>query len=120
MTCYFSSGLCSSRKEKRDRRSPSAVAAGLFQFRKRLIPELLSPIQSESMQADLVDQREREQFVKAGTMMINAVRSTVKSFVHRMPRCSSSYFCPLPANALIGVVARSSRTLLDQIALLGA
>ena len=57
-------------------------------------PKLLYPLEhrSEKSQAHLALLHSREVLVRARTQLINHVRGTVKSFGHRLPKCSASSF----------------------------
>jgi transposase len=60
----------------------------------RVDPKLLYPLEhrSEQSQAHLALLRSREMLVRSRTQLINHVRGTVKSFGHRLPKCSASSF----------------------------
>jgi transposase len=60
----------------------------------RLDPRLLYPLKhrSEASQAHLAMIRSREALVGSRTQLINHVRSAVKSFGHRLPKCSARSF----------------------------
>jgi transposase len=55
---------------------------------------LLSPIQhrGRSARADLAVARSRDAVVRTRTLLVNHVRSVVKSFGERLPKCSPEYF----------------------------
>src|SRR5215203_2384600 len=60
----------------------------------RLDPKLLYPLKhrSEASQAHLAMIRSREALVGSRTQLINHVRGAVKSFGHRLPKCSARSF----------------------------
>ena len=60
----------------------------------RLDPKLLHPIKHRSLtaQADLTVIRARAKLVEVRTTLINTVRSTVKGFGERLPRCIADSF----------------------------
>jgi transposase len=60
----------------------------------RLDPKLLYPLKhrSEASQAHLAVIRSREALVGSRTQLINHVRGAVKSFGHRLPKCSARSF----------------------------
>ena len=60
----------------------------------RLDPKLLHPIKHRSLaaQADLTVIRARAKLVEVRTTLINTVRSTVKEFGERLPRCIADSF----------------------------
>lgn len=60
----------------------------------RLDPKLLYPLQhrGESSQVHLALIRSREALVSSRTQLINHVRGSVKSFGHRLPKCSARSF----------------------------
>ena len=60
----------------------------------RADPELLSPVQhrSEQAQTDRALIKARDTLVATRTQLINHVRGTVKSFGHRLPKCGSVCF----------------------------
>ena len=60
----------------------------------RVDPKLLYPLEhrSEQSQAHLALLHSREALVRARTQLINHVRGTVKSFGHRLPKCSTQSF----------------------------
>jgi transposase len=60
----------------------------------RADPELLYPVEhrSEDSQAHLAVVHSREVLIRSRTQMINHVRGTVKSFGHRLPKCSAPSF----------------------------
>jgi transposase len=60
----------------------------------RLDPKLLYPLKhrSEASQAHLAMIRSREALVNSRTQLINHVRGAVKSFGHRLPKCSARSF----------------------------
>lgn len=55
---------------------------------------LLSPIQhrGEEVQADLAVAKARDGLVRCRTRLVNQVRSLVKSFGYRLPKCDAAYF----------------------------
>ena len=60
----------------------------------RADPELLYPVEHRGCdsQAHLAVVHSREALVRSRTQMINHVRGTVKSFGHRLPKCSTGSF----------------------------
>lgn len=60
----------------------------------RADPELLYPVEhrGEDSQAHLAVVHSREALIRSRTQMINHVRGTVKSFGHRLPKCSTQSF----------------------------
>ena len=60
----------------------------------RMDPTLLSPIRHRGAraQADLAQIRSRDELVSARTALINHVRGSVKSFGHRLSKCSTPTF----------------------------
>jgi transposase len=60
----------------------------------RADPELLYPVEhrGEDSQAHLALVHSREALIRSRTQMINHVRGTVKSFGHRLPKCSAPSF----------------------------
>jgi len=68
----------------------------------RLDPSLLYPIEhrDEDCQAHLALIHSREALVRARTQLVNHVRGTVKSFGHRLPKCSAGSFHYKVADAL--------------------
>ena len=60
----------------------------------RADPELLYPVEhrGEDSQAHLAVVHSREALIRSRTQMINHVRGTVKSFGHRLPKCSAPSF----------------------------
>ena len=60
----------------------------------RADPELLYPVahRGEDSQAHLAVVHSREALIRSRTQMINHVRGTVKSFGHRLPKCSAPSF----------------------------
>ncbi len=60
----------------------------------RADPELLYPVEhrGRDSQAHLAIVHSREALVRSRTQMINHVRGTVKSFGHRLPKCSTPSF----------------------------
>jgi transposase len=60
----------------------------------RLDPELLSPIhhRSPQAQADLSVLHSRDALIRSRTLLVNHVRSIVKSTGARLPSCTASYF----------------------------
>lgn len=68
----------------------------------RLDPKLLYPLKhrGENSQTHLALIRAREALVGSRTQLVNHVRGAVKSFGHRLPRCSSRSFHKKVAEAL--------------------
>jgi transposase len=68
----------------------------------RLDPALLSPIHHRSprAQADLAVLRSRDTLVRSRTLLINHVRSIVKSVGARLPSCSADAFAVKAASAI--------------------
>jgi transposase len=84
----------------------------------RFDPKLLSPIRhrSEEAQLDLATIRVRERLIGARTMLINATRGLVKSFGHRLPKCSANSFAQQARPQLPAALRETLQPLLDQIA----
>jgi transposase len=84
----------------------------------RMDPKLLSPIRhrSEEAQRDLIVIRARERLMAARTMLINATRGLVKSFGHRLRKCSADSFAQQARPQLPPSLQDVLVPLLDQIA----
>jgi len=91
----------------------------------RADPELLYPVEhrGEDSQAHLAVVHSREALIRSRTQMINHVRGTVKSFGHRLPKCSAASFHKkvpgrLPselAEALLGPMVETIGSLTEKI-----
>ena len=88
----------------------------------RLDPKLLSPLKhrGEAPQAHLALVRSREALVGARTKLVNHVRSSVKSFGARLPKCSAESFHKKVAGRLPEELLPALEPLLDTIASLSA
>jgi transposase len=88
----------------------------------RVDPKLLYPLKhrSEQSQAHLALLHSREALVRARTQLINHVRGTVKSFGHRLPKCSTSSFHKKVADGLPEVLRGALEPILETIASLSA
>jgi transposase len=76
-----------------DRKNDRADAEILARMA-RFDPKLLAPIhhRTAQMQADLTSIRVRDAVMRARTMIINALRGSVKTSGSRLPKCDADYF----------------------------
>ncbi len=83
----------------------------------RVDPKLLYPLKhrSEASQAHLAMIRSREALVGSRTQLINHVRGAVKSFGHRLPKCSARSFHKKVAEDLPKELVSALRPLLQTI-----
>lgn len=86
----------------------------------RLDPELLSPVQhrSEEAQADLAVLRSRDSLVRARTLLINHARGLVKSFGGRLPGCSAESFATKADNHISAPLRPALVPILETVATL--
>jgi transposase len=84
----------------------------------RLDPALLSPIhhRSPEAQADLAVLRSRDAVVRSRTLLINHVRSIVKSCGARLPSCSADSFADKVATEIPGALRPALEPILETIA----
>ena len=101
---------------KSDRKSDRVDAEMLARIA-RLDPQLLCPIRHRGAQAraDLALLRSRDLLVASRTSMVSHVRSTVKSFGHRLPSCSADSFHKIPEEQLPESVRHVLFKVLEQI-----
>jgi transposase len=83
----------------------------------RLDPKLLYPLKhrSEASQAHLAMIRSRQALVGSRTQLINHVRGAVKSFGHRLPKCSARSFHKKILELLPKELVSALRPLLETI-----
>jgi transposase len=88
----------------------------------RVDPKLLYPLEhrSEQSQAHLGLLHSREALVRARTQLINHVRGTVKSFGHRLPKCSTQSFHKKVVDGIPEVLKAALEPILETIASLSA
>ncbi len=88
----------------------------------RVDPKLLYPLEhrSEQSQAHLALLHSREVLVRSRTQLINHVRGTVKSFGHRLPKCSASSFHEKVADGIAELLREALEPILKTIASLSA
>ena len=88
----------------------------------RVDPKLLYPLEhrSEQSQAHLALLHSREVLVRSRTQLINHVRGTVKSFGHRLPKCSACSFHDKVADGIPELLRESLEPILKTIASLSA
>jgi transposase len=88
----------------------------------RVDPKLLYPLEhrSEQSQAHLALLHSRETLVRARTQLINHVRGTVKSFGHRLPKCSTQSFHKKVVDGIPEVLRAALEPILETIASLSA
>src|SRR5215207_5724573 len=84
----------------------------------RADPELLFPVEhrGEDSQAHLAVVHSREALIRSRTQMINHVRGTVKSFGHRLPKCSAQSFHKKVAGQLPDELAETLEDIVVTIA----
>ena len=88
----------------------------------RVDPKLLYPLEhrSEQSQAHLALLHSREVLVRSPTQLINHVRGTVKSFGHRLPKCSACSFHDKVADGIPELLREALEPILKTIASLSA
>jgi transposase len=88
----------------------------------RVDPKLLYPLEhrSEKSQAHLALLHSREVLVRARTQLINHVRGTLKSFGHRLPKCSTSSFHNKVIDGIPELLREALEPILKTIASLSA
>src|SRR5829696_6450490 len=88
----------------------------------RVDPKLLYPLEhrSEQSQAHLALLHSREVLVRSRTQLINHVRGTVKSFGHRLPKCSACSFHDKVADGIPELLREALEPILKTIASLSA
>jgi transposase len=83
----------------------------------RIDPELLSPVQHRSAQAQLhlAEIRARAGLVSAPTALVNAARGLVKSYGERLRKCSKQQFTQEVTNGLSAGLREALQPLLRQV-----
>jgi transposase len=99
-----------------DNKSDPNDAEKLARFA-RFDPKLLHPIQHRNleMQADLTVIRARAKLVEVRTTLINTVRSIVKGFGHRVPKCVADSFHNRGKEAMPACVSQTLQPILGLI-----
>lgn len=101
------------KSRKKDDRLDARTLARLA----RIDPELLSPVQHRSAQAQLhlTEIRARAGLVGARTALVNAVRGLVKSYGERLRKCGTQQFCRETASGLSAGLREALEPLLREV-----